>query len=86
MSLAGIVSVNHFGVWRSYCKTSKSKSDATVASNICNYLGYGEYTAFKKVEIGDQPLLIKYMDQLKTVSFEIFPFINRNISSKIYNL
>ncbi|XP_044756720.1 uncharacterized protein LOC123315190 [Coccinella septempunctata] len=62
MSLYGVVSVNRFGIWRPYCNTSHSKADATIASNICNYLGFGEYTRFEKVQVVDNSLLVKNID------------------------
>lgn len=54
-SLDGIITINRFGVWRPLC-TNASDHSASIATNVCNLLGFEEYTAFHILSVKDKPL------------------------------
>ncbi|KAK9881867.1 hypothetical protein WA026_018066 [Henosepilachna vigintioctopunctata] len=66
LHMSGIVSVNRFGSWRPYCLpiNNKTKSEAEIAAGVCNYLGYEDYTGFKKLYIYNESLVIKSKNYL----------------------
>ncbi|KAL3276424.1 hypothetical protein HHI36_011809 [Cryptolaemus montrouzieri] len=58
----GIITVNHFGTWKPYCLSNDTKSDAEVATNVCNYLGFEEYTGFQKLTIENRSLSVAWFN------------------------
>ncbi|XP_044258893.1 serine protease nudel-like [Tribolium madens] len=55
-SMKGIITINRFGVWRPLCTNASIDNAASIAANVCNLLGFEEYTAFHKLSVADKPL------------------------------
>ncbi|XP_015840900.2 serine protease nudel isoform X2 [Tribolium castaneum] len=55
-SMKGIITINRFGVWRPLCTNASVDNAASIAANVCNLLGFEEYTAFHKLSVADKPL------------------------------
>lgn len=59
LSTRGIITINRLGVWRPFCANT-SDSEASIATNVCNLLGFEEYTAFHKYQVKDRPLNVTF--------------------------
>ncbi|CAG9836716.1 unnamed protein product [Diabrotica balteata] len=55
LSMSGIISINHNGIWKPYCLNS-TKKEPTIASNVCNILGFEEYTTYNNISVENVPL------------------------------
>ncbi|XP_072384349.1 serine protease ndl [Diabrotica undecimpunctata] len=55
LSMSGIISINHNGIWKPYCLNS-TKKEPTIASNVCNILGFEEYTTYNNLSVENIPL------------------------------
>lgn len=54
---SGILSINHKGTWHVFCGNWNG-TEATIASDICFYLGYNDYKSFLKLLVNNAPLKI----------------------------
>uniref|UniRef100_A0A6P7FDM3 Serine protease nudel-like n=1 Tax=Diabrotica virgifera virgifera TaxID=50390 RepID=A0A6P7FDM3_DIAVI len=55
LSMSGIISINHNGIWKPYCLNTTNK-EPTIASNVCNILGFEEYTTYNNISVQNVPL------------------------------
>lgn len=54
MSGGGIITINRFGVWRPFCANMSGYDDydePSIATNVCNLLGYEEYVGYRKYQV-----------------------------------
>lgn len=57
-SVKGVITINRFGVWRPLCTNASSDRAASIATNVCNLLGFAEYTLYHKLHVTDKPLAV----------------------------
>lgn len=55
LAMSGIITINRLGVWRPFC-ANMSDDEPSIATNVCNLLGFEEYVGYHKYQVEDKPL------------------------------
>ncbi|KAG5899669.1 hypothetical protein JTB14_015159 [Gonioctena quinquepunctata] len=60
LAMSGIITINRFGVWKPFCASANtSHNEASVVTDVCNLLGFEEYTGYHEYQVEERQLSVR---------------------------